>query len=169
MAVCVPLQLVFLRGQDLTSYERTRLMPSDGAFIEDAAIPVSCNLEELRAALLQRLDALEGYRAATRGVPPRAGAVGAVFSELQDGRLVRLLGVGSIAVDSPVKDVLADRGWDTSWLANLPLDTVELILSACESGSDLHDLHSMRAASSTARAQSAPRRIRRMFVIVGGW
>jgi len=87
--VYVPLQLIFLHGHDLANYKRTRLMPRNGAFIEDAVIPVGCTEEELHASLLERLSDLEAYRAATRGVPPRAGTLGEVFTELQDGHIVR--------------------------------------------------------------------------------
>lgn len=149
MAACVcvstvSLQLVFIRSHDLAAYQQTRLMPGEGAFIEDASVPVGCDVEELRAALLPRLEASEGYRAAVRGLAPRACTPGAVFVELQDGRMVRLQGADSGLVECPARIAPA-----SSWVANLPPETAG-------------DLKAMRESR-------VPHRIRRMFAVVEGW
>ena len=71
----VSLQLVFLGTHDFDDFLRTRLLPRNGAFVEDAVIPIGYTMLTLREMLDERLIAQEWYRASVRKVPQRGGVM----------------------------------------------------------------------------------------------
>ena len=88
-----------MSARALEHFERTGLLPANGAFIEDV---------DVRPSLTERLAALEGYRAWWSKVAPRTCTPGSVFVELAKGGIVE-----DRELTEPVKRVLVVvEGWD---------------------------------------------------------
>lgn len=75
MAVPDPLvqlvQVVYLTRHDFDIYRDSRLLPTTGAFIESARVPLSRDAATLWAWAEERLRHNEGYRSSYWNTPPR--------------------------------------------------------------------------------------------------
>ena len=100
----VLLQLVFLGTHDFDDFVRTRMLPRNGAFVEDAVIPLGHTMRSLREMLDERLIAREWYRASLCKVPQRGVVTGQIFVEMLQGQLVELIVSHTLPTEGPSCD-----------------------------------------------------------------
>jgi hypothetical protein len=174
----LPTQVVFISDGAFATYMQTRHLPRDGAFVTVSDIPLSLSLADLKFHLASMLVPLEAYRAGVRRVKQREGQLSDVYAELLDGadttttpRLTQLVGLDTIVQGSelrlrPTEQVSSSRQHDQGWVAELPPNVVEFVAASCATSRDVHNL---RQASATVRAQYVPRQILRLLVVVHGW
>ena len=160
------LQLIFLQRRDMQHFIQPRLIPSTGAFTEDAMIPSNISMTGLHGLLEDRLQAHEKYRAGVNRVQQRAVHISEMYVELLNGEVTHLVGGDLLAVEGVLRireNAMAARDWDASWVSFLPLNVVEELCLSC---SPIEDVQTLCTASATASTPFVLSPIRKLLVVI---